>query len=250
MKTEVYDAGPPYVFRFRKNGKYAIDELLNNYIFFPNRDALNDPFDSMPEAIKLSDDPMEINQLQQRILDSADNSILRNYIKTKMSIKDLYEFAYNKIPEFVNSFGIACFSMYFQNLPLWAGYANNHKGACIQYDTSKDREFFDRLKPINYVEELKEREFLPFTNEQGIIEAFFEKSIVWDYEKELRLLKESKGRIFHKKEAVRSVILGYHASSNFTRNIIRAIKRNYEHVSVFKMIKPDGFNKYPLEQLY
>ncbi|PRX56272.1 hypothetical protein [Flagellimonas meridianipacifica] len=46
--------GLPHVFRFRPPNDYTLSEIEKNYIWFSDRDSLNDEMDSNPEFVKLS----------------------------------------------------------------------------------------------------------------------------------------------------------------------------------------------------
>ena len=63
-------------------------------------------------------------------------------MNSKYDLDKLQEFAHEKVKDFILEFGVACFSMYYMNLPLWANYANDHKGVCLQFDSDIDKDFF------------------------------------------------------------------------------------------------------------
>ena len=66
------EMGIPYVFRFRPPNENTLSELKENYIWFSDRDSLNDELDSNPEFVKLSTHPSDSNcfmiQLQKTLL--------------------------------------------------------------------------------------------------------------------------------------------------------------------------------------
>lgn len=130
--------GRPNVFRFRPPNENIISELESGYIWFSDRNSLNDELDSNPEFVKLSKNPDEQNLLYNTIADSILDVRTKKYFDENMNPKILQEFAQTKVEPFVNSFGIACFTMYPMNEELWEIYAKNNSGICMQFDISKD----------------------------------------------------------------------------------------------------------------
>ena len=54
MIDEIKKAGKPYVFRYRPNNEFTLEEINDSYIYFQKRELLNDPFDSAPDLIASS----------------------------------------------------------------------------------------------------------------------------------------------------------------------------------------------------
>ena len=111
--------GPPFVFRFRPPNENTISELKEGYIWFSDRKSLNDPFDSNPEFVKISSDPKEQKLLYDTIAESILDERTKEFFDRKMNAGTLQEFAQTKVEPFVDSFGIACFTMFPMNEKLW-----------------------------------------------------------------------------------------------------------------------------------
>lgn len=45
--------GVPHVFRFRPPNDYALNEIEENYIWFSDRNSLNDEMDANPEFVRI-----------------------------------------------------------------------------------------------------------------------------------------------------------------------------------------------------
>lgn len=249
MNTELKLIGKPYVYRYRGDNEYTLDEIKNNYIYFANREELNDPFDSSPYYLDLTQSIKELHLLRKEVLNYTTDPLTRAYIKGKQGLEEVQKIATEKIEEFVLSFGIACFSMHQINYNLWANYANNYKGVCLQYNTDNDLDFFYNLLPVLYVPEIKKTEFKPITQPNEIVKLFYYKLDSWNVEKELRLIKNNCGKIQHDKRALRNVIIGYKAEENFVKNILFIIKNHYTDVGVYRMEKPRETNKASYTQL-
>lgn len=79
MTLEIEKSGPPYLFRYRSNSEFTIDELENNYIYFSDRNELNDPYDSIPNLINLTNDSEELKSFYNLILENINDSITKSY---------------------------------------------------------------------------------------------------------------------------------------------------------------------------
>lgn len=145
-------------------------------------------------------------------------------------------------------YGIACFTVTPIHIPLWAYYANNHEGICIQYDTNRDKSFFEKPRRIDYVENFESIDYEPISNPQNAMNVFYKKINLWDKEFEVRLIKPTFGRHKLNPESVRSIILGLNAKSDYTEKIIDIVKRKYSHATLYAteiMIEKVGLSFIP-----
>ena len=242
--------GPPHVFRFRAANEYTLSELDEGYIWFSRRDTLNDPLDSNPEFVKLSSNLEEQKLLYDTIADSLLDVRTKRYFDENMDVARLMEFAQRKVEPFVNSFGIACFTMYPMNEKLWEIYASNHSGLSLHFDTTTDKKFFHNVHPIYYVPEIHSREYNPISEPNHIVDLFYKKTEVWSYEKELRLLKDRTGRISFNRESLRNIIIGANAKKDFIERIIEITKEKYPNINVYQTVKPVVINNFRCNLLY
>lgn len=228
--------GRSYVFRFRPPNNNTLSELCEGYIWFSDRNSLNDPLDSNPEYVKISSDPDELKLLYDTIANSLLDPKLKKYFDENMDIARLQEFAQTKVEPFVNGFGIACFSMYPMNERLWEEYAKDNTGVCFHFDISTDKKFFHNVLPILYIPEIETREYNPISEPDHIVDLFYKKTVAWSYEKELRLLKDRTGRIYFGREALQNIIIGSQAEKSFIDEIIQLVKENYPNVNVYQNV--------------
>ncbi|BAO55229.1 DUF2971 domain-containing protein [Nonlabens marinus] len=242
--------GIPHVFRFRPPNENTLSELKENYIWFSDRDSLNDELDSNPEFVKLSTNPEEVKLLYNTIAENILDPQVKAYYDENMTEEKLQEFAATKIKPFVSSFGIACFTMYPMNEDLWKIYSRNDKGVCLHFDSSADPTFFHNILPVHYVSEIKEREYSAISQPNHIIDLFYKKTEKWAYEKELRLLKERTGRVKYKPSSLLNVLVGYNAEPSFVGDVVNAVKENYDSVKVFQVTEPVSIGKLSYRPLY
>ena len=242
--------GPPYVFRFRPPNENTMSELDEGYIWFSDRNSLNDPLDSNPEFVQLSSDPEEQKLLYDTVADSLLDEATKRYFDENMDTKKLTEFAQTKVEPFINGFGIACFTMYPMNEKLWEIYANNHSGLSFHYNIDVDKEFFHNVLPIYYVSEIQAREYNPISEPNHIVDLFYKKTEDWSYEKELRLLKDRTGRIPFKRESLQNIIVGSQAEKDFVVRIIEITKEKYPNVNVYQTVEPVIISSFKCNLLY
>jgi hypothetical protein len=88
---------------------------------------------------------------------------------------------------------VCCFSERNDSIPMWAHYADDHKGFCIEYDIyDQPKDLIQFLFPIIYADEITD-----ITNElsKGVmgwgIKPTIHKSQDWSYEKEWRFIKST-----------------------------------------------------------
>lgn len=157
--------------------------------------------------------------------------------------------------------GISCLSESDDSLLMWAHYANNHCGICVEYELLEiNRQLGFSPVPIIYSDDRVCVHTLdPNTLEkdiQGIfIESLTSKSPEWSYEKEWRIIRddgacgnkwdaEKKGALL---EMIRpsSIILGCMAKPEFEK----AVREHCEEcrINLYKMKKDKG--RYRLEKV-
>lgn len=107
------------VYKYYSPTDYNFDALIKGYFFFSKVSKLNDPFDCSFKLIEQSKDFLQCLRLNDREKEASD--IMKQY-------------------------GTCSFSRLKGNKRMWALYANNYQGFCIEYD---DRQF-DTLKTISW----------------------------------------------------------------------------------------------------
>lgn len=153
----------------------------------------------------------------------------------------------------------SCFSSDGNNMPMWAHYANNHKGFCVKYSVISANNIF----PVLY-EPARTKSSVIVTNiitemyksiEQGLEEPtqkFYEyftyfylsfscKNNFWEYEKEYRLLYpnisfKQDGKLIELSDAglkIDSIYIGYMCDEEYVNKIINIGK--YIGCEVYKM---------------
>lgn len=225
----------PFAFRYRPDNEYTIDELKNSYIYFQNPKFLNDPFDCYPKLMTITKNIAELTNIYQTIephLNPAEKQNFKNQFD-KNNFENFREFLEEFLEKYVYSFGIACLTMTPANHLMWSHYANFHKGICLQYDISEDKEVFSGIQPVKYIDEFDTKEYLPLSNENDFAHIMYTKSIVWKNEYELRVVKEGQGKVEVNKSCLKKVIFGIKTTDDYKNTVIETIKNIYPTVKFF-----------------
>lgn len=171
---------PKKLFKYQK--KLYEDSVKKNKLKFSSPFEFNDPFDCRGVYW---------------------NEELENYIRSKMEADILKEVSpgfllSSLIEEHVKLIKITCFSEDLFSMPMWAHYADNHQGICIEYDFSslENKSLFSKhLYPVYYGNErfditgsMKNL----FSGNKEIINYFILLMLIkhrsWEYEKEWRMI--------------------------------------------------------------
>lgn len=222
------------IFRYRSdNPEHTIDEIKNNYIYFSNKEQLNDPYDGNERLL-------EINLKEEKLLDYL--KVLKLDVEQFSSTEDLKYFLDNTKKEYLNKFGIACFTISPTNMSLWANYSNNNKGICIEYNIQEDESFFKNLRPIEYLAEYESIDLDLFGNFSELKTILHRKLKLWEHEYELRLLKDLPGKYKVNSNAIKKIIFGLRAEDKFKSKVIETVKKYQPHIQLYNSrLSKDGF---------
>jgi hypothetical protein len=211
---------PKSLFRFRAWNDYTLKEISENKIWLSNPRLFNDPYDcfvsadykkvvhslfrkfpqtkNIPEEswkeIVESDDPVLSlsRHLAQRAV-PTDLRYVENARLLNLEVKSEIEKKEKNWDAMRDEIKIACFSERLDSLPMWAHYADNHRGFCIEYDLSKEPEGKTApLFPVIYTKAPLDitKDLLDMPNQSGhlAIKAAIYKNNDWSYEHEWRLV--------------------------------------------------------------
>jgi hypothetical protein len=107
------------------------------------------------------------------------------------------------------SIGVCSFASNPRNILMWAHYASNHSGVCLQFKMAADISIFSRAISVEY------SSVYPVVNyfddiQNSMIPTLFRKSVDWEYEGERRIIHPYGANCFleFKPESVSGLILG------------------------------------------
>ena len=166
-----------------ENDEFKFLSLKNDEIWFANKNSLNDPY-----------------EYKGMLIDKE------KFIKAGYPIKTIEK--YQTIFD-LNDYGVTCLSSNsIDYLPMWAYYANNRKGFCVEYEVIKKDCIHEVLyEPesikvasliIEYIKAINSgQKEKAYCYSKIISQNFFIKAKSWEHEKEYRIVypldKNSKG---------------------------------------------------------
>lgn len=178
---------PSKVYKFQSFEENRIPTVLNEELWFSLPKEMNDPFDSKGLWWK----QQEIDDLLEKLYSEGENT------QDNFCVDDL-------ISKIRDNIRISCFSEKLYNMPMWAHYASNHAGFCIEYDFTNldyNNDFVKYLFPIKYLESRYDiTNILTRSIEKHVNEGKIDSRVIllaflmitkhdsWSYEKEWRIV--------------------------------------------------------------
>jgi hypothetical protein len=240
---------PKKLYRFRaietpKQFDYVVNEIRNGYLYLSRPEDFNDSFDSLsilsgnsyydyfkdylgfnPEIPKnLYDFVYKLEETNGCKIDFSQLVKAMGFYKDTMNVmlkKNENTSSMQSILEynaFINSqlrqIRIACFTEQLRNMPMWAHYANNHRGICLLYDTTTNMGMLhkDRFYKVQYRNQIFDAVYESIQYDRRLYsmleECVITKHADWSYEKEWRLVYHP-AHLFACKE---DVPMNYHDS--------------------------------------
>lgn len=189
-------------YKYRAGGKFLerdLEAIFHNYFYAPNAEILNDPC----ETIVLTDRI----ESQLGIFDLIGNVTLKDSLQNFQSV--LKNFMSNR-----KKIGIYSLSKTYSDELLWAYYANNHSGFCIEYDLEKLMEehtsgIFYSFN-VAYASDPPQLETSDFEDTKSLlIKTSGTKSKKWEHEQEIRILTDKHGENYYFFSAVKAIYFGF-----------------------------------------
>lgn len=194
---------PPELFKYTKV-RYAKDLLYDEIIYLPELSELNDPFEGTllcdEEKIEKFYEENKIDKFMDYILEELnDETIDVNQFEKigKLLLRlQSHEEIDNIRNAIIDGIYVICLSGRKDINSLWAHYADNHKGICIEYDliNTKTELFKNLCFPIEYIGEFDSTydvKSLFETNSMDLnikLKPLLIKAGDWGYEEEWRII--------------------------------------------------------------
>lgn len=172
----------------------------------------------------------------------------------------------------LDSILIGCFTTDKSNMPMWAHYANNHKGFCVEFNINHPTYFYpvsyenNRISASNifrrliyYCEksrlnEINDEEINEWKlNMEAILHSFCIKDKSWKYEQEYRLLNMTEKYIKYGKVMImedlgidiKAIYVGIDCSQKYGKRLIEI--DNELKVNIYEMYINEISDEYKLD---
>ena len=184
---------PAFLYKYYKDNEWSLENLNNGKMWFSAPCNFNDVFDC-----SITVDEKELFK------DALNMSPYKMKIRAGSSAwKDLKDFVHREVSKGQSIFenlrgqmGVACLSESYNSLLMWAHYANNHRGICVEYDLLEINNIlmFTAIPVIYSGERICFDFFDPQSIEKDTLKLFIQsltsKSPEWNYEKEWRIIRD------------------------------------------------------------
>lgn len=194
------DNMPNSFFKYASAKPYIYDLINDDLMFLPKIKDLNDPFEIQVfyDIEKITN---EFTFKNRKVIKKVvgNETFEAEYIPKMNSegIEELNNILYDINENIKDKTSVVCLSERNDINPMWAHYADNHKGICIEYDLKNcDNLFLKTLcLPINYVEKSDNTLDLSsivihndYENSLFMLKTAITKSKDWKYEQEWRII--------------------------------------------------------------
>lgn len=208
--------------------------VLENTLYFPTSEELNDPTECLPS---LADQPLDeiLYYLCEQF--KADNpgasSEQLEEIRAKgrsfgkeTLMKEMRRLLNEML---VRRYGILSLSKRKDSLPLWAHYAGEHTGYCLEF--RNEREFATGYEVL-----YREKIPLRLSSEIDAYQAdfLFTKRTDWAYEEEVRILVKPPGPRQFSPELLDSIMLGKDVAPENRQLVLEWSSKRVTHVKVLQ----------------
>ena len=218
------------LYKYRACGVNTDKIFTTGCLHYSNPKDFNDPYDCIAYLDKSK---VFYNEGVGLFADKQIKKI--QHIYSNDSLEQIFQSVFAKTE-------IYCLSKDGKQMQMWAHYAKNHTGICLEFDDDLLCNSLGNMFKVDYQQEqykiiLKD----PHTMENDMLGVFCTKEKGWAYEKEIRMLRrptkghEDKNYPFDKK-ALKAIYFGSHCTPRNIRRYKRLCRLNgFEHVKFFQM---------------
>ncbi|MBB6249159.1 DUF2971 domain-containing protein [Rhodanobacter sp. A1T4] len=214
--------------------------MLGNELWFANSKSFNDPFDcrmrfdTSSYSSDLADKYIQFLVKKTNITKIEATILVSNAQKKgSFTAQHLADLLNEHNLNLRDKFGIFSASLDPRNPLMWAHYAQEHHGVCLQFEAAMDKLFWRGMQvsyedkfpiqsdPLGHDDEL-DKEFA--------LRMISQKSTDWRYEKERRLLHFGSSNLLlpYTPKALTGVILGYRCEDTVRSDVLNLIEKREE----------------------
>lgn len=201
---------PKFLYKYYSNTSHALDVIINKRIHLELPDTYNDVFDP---ALVISNDNLDLIKYDRSQIDAIVTFTHCDYkdIVRSISVEEfdkcrnllqMFDVLYkHNIPHDIIEYckaeilkrlqnvkptnnKMSCFSETPNSELMWAHYGQHLEGVCLVFETGADNQLFGGVHKVNY----SKHRVLP---QRGNFDIYFNKSLVWSYEQEWRIVVET-----------------------------------------------------------
>lgn len=219
------------LYKYGKFDEHTERCFTHNELFFSSPGGFNDPFDSKL-LLTCEGEAYRIEKYLCKQYEGRYSALSKNEIRRRVQrlsaekgggdivLKEAVEATRDLLRK---TLGVCCFTEKRDDILMWAHYAGQHTGFCLEFDV--DNEFFRRAAKVEYEASLPRINVLSLADppEGKAAKKLLIKARDWEYEQEWRIVDFGKFEEIQTfpAEALRGVILGCRASPEDKKNVFR-----------------------------
>lgn len=241
---------PPKLYKYFTFSEQNIESLKCQQLWFSNPKQFNDPYDC---NIRVDRKPMTDGEYRELLdfwlsQDFLNKGAIPEWIyeparknqfiatcwyegkpteRFKQSVTKNIPKIYDNRWEQTLKKGVTCFSEDCNNILMWAHYAINHTGFCLEFATSSA--LFDVAYPISYQNKIPVVRPLDILKYQvdPLWSMIITKGKCWEYEKEWRIFLPEGNRVYnYDKDSLLGVYFGINTSGDTKFRIMQIMKNS------------------------
>ncbi len=222
------------LYKYGKFDEYTEKLFTHNEIYFSSPNEFNDPFDSKPRIICEGNKQQIENYLfelyrkkypgrsKEEILADVKREIITKG-KERTVLKEALETSRDR-DRIRKMLGVYCFSEKRDNILMWAHYAKQHTGFCLEFDI--DNDFFRPITcaiKVEYDTIWPELNVMRLDSDPDVGKKLLIKANDWQYEQEWRIVETKKGPGIQNfpEDALSGVILGCRIAQENKEDLFR-----------------------------
>lgn len=227
---------PRYIYKYMSIDS-AIRILENSSLKFPSPKEFNDPFDCKAN-LKMDSSVNDIFYFLFRLFHPkySFQELWTKAVEIYTNPTMKYYTCVSSLESVINSSGVCCFSRINNQILMWSHYACKHTGVCLKFDICQDYDYFTPMGIVTY-----DSKFLNYnciTESYRIIDHVCRKSMDWEYEQEVRVIKmHGVGIHVFKKESLSEIIFGCCCPSQKRAEIKEIVQKGKYPNVIFKETK-------------
>lgn len=210
------------LYKYRELNDFTRESLKENYFWAPSKETLNDPCECY-YSTESYDKIMAVTALLN--INESRSALNKSFVNVQEMVKGLGIFSLSK------SYNISS---------LWASYAKDHTGICIEYNLEdligKNNglyQYFD----VMYSDTPPDIGVEDINNDTLLQKMIGTKHFDWDKEQEFRIVCDNQGKNHHRSDAIRSIIFGL-KTPDASKNELMKLLSNRD--IKFKQLVNDG----------
>jgi hypothetical protein len=203
---------PRSLFRYRSLSAYSLGELVNQTMWYSKPTAFNDPFDCA-----LTIDQRKFSESFEHAIRAgiAQGKIAKDLPKEKYapteSDKAMFMAIRDRLKSTAAPLGLCCLSENSKSILMWAHYANNHRGFCVEYSSAEGTMLSEEVSKVIYTTKMPSltmADLAPGTSTKTVETLWRTKAACWRYEREWRALAPEGNKSYPARSPILSVIFG------------------------------------------